>query len=263
MELIEQYIKNLGNHKATTAIFLGSGFDDSIKLENPQTVLYKDIGFEYREVKGHKRALVFGKLNGHDVVLASRFHLYESGNVQNLFLLYQLLKHIGVKTVIATTAVGAINEQLSPGDLMIIKDHINLSGTNPLIGVHPIEFVDLTNAYDDGLRDKFKKIAKKKGLQLFEGVHLQTMGPTYETPAEVKFYRTIGVDTVSMSMAFGCMCANFLKMRFVAFAGIANKAVVEDGKPLTHDEVLRGMKNISKNFSTLIYDFFEKKKKKK
>ena len=257
MGKIEEYLKNLKGKKADIAIFAGSGFENLIELEKKVSVSYKKIGFDFKEIKGHKRELVFGTKYGKKIVLASRFHLYEDGATDNLFDLFKVLSSLGVKTVISTTATGGIRKGFKEGDLMIIKDHINLSGTNPLIAIKPIEFVDLTNAYDDEYRKICLNIAKKNKIKLFEGVHLQTMGPTYETPAEVNYYRAIGADTVSMSMAFDCICSNYFKMRFLAFAGVSNKAVEEDGEALTHEEVVKTMRSITGKLNVIIDKFLQ------
>ena len=132
-----------------------------IELENPVKVSYKSLGFEYANIGGHERNLVFGTLAEKKVVLATRFHFYEDGSTDDIFDLYEILANIGVKTVISTTAVGGLNPNFDAGDIMLIKDHINLSGSNPLIGRMPIKFVDMTNAYDKTLRETTKKIAKK------------------------------------------------------------------------------------------------------
>ena len=236
---IEKMFKKLKGHTADIAIFGGSGLENLIKLENSVKITYKSVGFKFAEVAGHSRCFEFGTFNGKKIVLVSRFHLYENGSPENMWILYELLNKLGVKTVIATTATGGVNPEFKSGDIMLIKDHINLSGTNPLIGHLPIEFVDMTNAYDKDLRELVKKIARSLKIKLQEGVHIQTMGPTYETPAEVVFYQSIGGDSVSMSSAFGNICAKFHKMRFVAFASITNEAVTYDSPEITHEEVLR------------------------
>ena len=249
---IEKMFKKLKGQSAEIAIFGGSGLEDLIKLENSVKITYKSVGFKFAEVAGHSRCFEFGTFNGKKIVLVSRFHLYENGSPENMWILYQLLNKLGVKTVIATTATGGINPDFKAGDIMLIKDHINLSGTNPLIGHLPIEFVDMTNAYDKDLREEVKKIAKSLRIKLQEGVHIQTMGPTYETPAEVIFYHSIGGDSVSMSSAFGNICAKFHKMRFVAFASISNEAATYDSPEITHEEVLRISRQASQKLGKII-----------
>ena len=254
---IKKALKKLKGLTAEIAVFAGSGLGDMIELEKPVKVSYKSLGFEYANIGGHERNLVFGTLAGKKVVLATRFHFYEDGSTDDIFDLYEILANIGVKTVISTTAVGGLNPNFEAGDIMLIKDHINLSGSNPLIGRMPIKFVDMTNAYDKALRETTKKIAKRLKINLWEGVHVQVMGPTYETPAEVKFYRMIGGDTVSMSSAYGNICANFHDMKFVGFASISNKAVDENSAPLSHTEVVEVAQKAAQKLGKIISKLIE------
>lgn len=254
---IQKAMKKLKGFGAEIAIFAGSGLGEIVHLENPVKVAYKTLGFDFAEVAGHERNLVFGTASGKKVVVASRFHLYEDGTTNNMFCLYEILKNLGVEIVISTTAVGALNENLNAGDIVLIKDHINLSGANPLVAKQPINFLDMTNAYDKSLRQTIKKIAQKQKINVVEGVHLQVMGPTYETPAEVKFYRTVGADTVSMSGAYANICARYHNMRFVGFASVSNKAVDEKSAPLSHEEVVKVAQKSAKSLEKIISKFIE------
>lgn len=255
---LDYAMKKIGNHKPKIAIILGSGFSDVIDCEVEDIIKYKELGFEYVEVKGHKKQFVFGKFKGVEIVILSRFHYYETGSAENLKKLFKLLSLLGVKVIIATTATGGVNENFEAGDLMLVKDHINLTGYNPLIAQHPVKFVDLTRAYDRKYIDLIQKSAKKLNIDLKTGVHVQTSGPTYETPAEVKMYRLLGGDTVSMSLAYGCICARNLGIKYIAFAGVTNKAQTEDSKPLAHEEVLKVSKKISKVLKNIIEDIIPK-----
>ena len=255
---IKKVVAKLQKHKPLIAVFRGSGFDDIISLENPTIYPYKSLGFKYPEIEGHERQFEFGTYKGVEVVIASRFHYYEFGNTDLLYNLFNILANLGVKTVIATTAVGGINAKLDKGDIMLLKSHINFAGYNPLIGRLPIEFVDLTNAYDKKLREIVKVSAKKLEIDLFEGVHLQACGPTYETPAEVLAYKKMGADTVSMSTAFDNICARKFNMKFLCFAGISNKAVTLDSEALSHEEVVDACKNMSGKVKKIIEYSFSK-----
>ena len=231
----------------------GKALQEVIEKFHPDRVIIEPSGVgKLSDVAGHSRHFEFGTFKGKKIVLVSRFHFYESGSAENMWILYTLLHKLGVKSVIATTATGGINPEFKAGDIMLIKDHINLSGENPLIGHLPIEFVDMTNAYDKDLRDEVKKIAKSLRIKLQEGVHVQALGPTYETPAEVIFYRNIGGDSVSMSSAHGNICAKFYKMRFVAFASISNEAATYDSPEITHEEVLRISRQASQKLGKII-----------
>ena len=255
---VKKVVSKLQKHKPVIAVFEGSGFENIITLENPIVYTYKSLGFKYPEIKGHERRFAFGTYKGVEVVIASRFHYYEFGNCDLLYNLFNILANLGVKTVIATTAVGGINAKLDKGDIMLLKSHINFAGFNPLIARLPIEFIDLTNAYDKKLRDVVKASAKKLEIDLFEGVHLQACGPTYETPAEVIAYRKLGADTVSMSTAFDNICARKFNMKFVCFAGISNKAVSLDSETLSHEEVVEACRNMSGKVKKIIEHAFVK-----
>lgn len=252
MNSAEKIAKKLKGYNAEVGIILGSGYENLVELENAKTVSYKSLGLEFAEVEGHTRQFIFGEYKGKKIVLISRIHFYESGSTENIFKLFKVLSLIGIKTIISTTAVGGVNSQYKEADLMLIKSHINLTGDNPLIAKQPIKFIDLNNAYDKKLRDLVVKTATKLNIELLQGTHLQAMGPTYETPAEVVYYRTIGADTVSMSTAFDCICARYFDIKFVGFAGITNKASDVDAKPITHEEVLKISKKICKKLSKLI-----------
>lgn len=255
---LEKIMKKLKGKSAEIAVFCGSGLNGLIKLENSEKVPYKELGFEYAIVSGHDRFLEFGTFAGKKIVLASRFHYYEDGSPDDMYWLHKILERLGVKIIIATTAVGGINESYNPGDIVLIKDHINMSGTNPFVGKLPIEFVDMTNAYDKDLRSLVKKIAKNLKIDIHEGTHIQAIGPSYETPAEVRFFRAIGADTVSMSLVHGNICANHLGMKFVAFASITNKAVTENSLPISHEDVLRVSAVVAQKLGQIIAKLIEK-----
>ncbi|MDD3862918.1 MAG: purine-nucleoside phosphorylase, partial [Clostridia bacterium] len=205
-------------------------------------------------IAGHSREFIFGKYKNIPLIIASRVHYYETGDAKNILKFFNILKDFGIKTIIATTAVGAVNEKFKAGDLMLIKDHINLTGTNPLIAREPVMFLDMSNAYDKDLRSKIKKIAKNRSVSIHEGVHIQVSGPSYETPAEVRAFRKFGADTVSMSTAMDCISANYFGIKFVAFAGITNSAITNDSEILLHDDVVKTAGIISKNLSLIIKD---------
>lgn len=249
---IKKALRILKNYNAEIAVFAGSGLKEIIKLENPKTVSYKALGFQFADISGHERCLEFGEFLGKKIVLASRFHYYEDGSSDDMYNLHLLLKALGVKTIISTTATGGINPDFQPGDIMLVKDHINFSSTNPFVGKLPVKFVDMTNAYTKHLREKVKDIAKKQRIKLYEGTHIQVIGPSYETPAEVKFFRMIGADTVSMSLVHGAILARHLDMEFVAFASVSNKAVEENSIPLTHEEVVKVSEKAAKKLAKII-----------
>ena len=245
-------LKKLKKYNPKIAVILGSGFNNNLFLEDKVEFDYSKLGINCQQILGHERKLIVGKHKGISTVIASRVHYYENGETSSILQLYKLFKEIGIEIVVATTATGGINNELEAGDLMLIKSHINLTGTNPLISQKPITFVDLSNAYNKKLRDLSLKTAKKLKIPLFEGIHIQTSGPSYETFGEVIAFRKMGADTVSMSMALDAICACAVGLKFLAFAGVTNKAVTEDSQPLNHEEVLKIASNISQNFFKII-----------
>jgi len=248
-------LEKVKKFKAKIALILGSGFDKLLFLENKFTVDYEELGLKYKKIEGHKREFVFGYFNKIPLVLASRVHYYESGDVKQIFEFYKTLHSFGVKTILATTAVGAINKKFKAGDIMLIKSHINMSGTNPLIGLQPVRFTDMGDAYNKDLRATLKQIAKEKRIKIWEGVHVQVSGPSYETPAEIVAFRNLGADTISMSTALDCISANYLGIRFIAFAGISNQAVTENSLPISHNEVVRIANIVSEKLKIIIKGF--------
>jgi len=251
---IREFKEKIASLKPEVALILGSGFKDIVELDDKIAISFEDLGLKYRKIAGHSREFILGKYKNIPLIIASRVHYYETGDVKNILKFFNILKDFGIKTLIATTAVGAVNEKFKAGDLMLIKDHINLTGNNPLIAREPIMFLDISNAYDRDLRSKIKKIAKNRNVSIHEGIHIQVSGPSYETPAEVKAFRRLGADTISMSTALDCISANYFGIKFVAFAGITNSAVTNDSEVLLHDDVVKIAGAISKKLSLIIKD---------
>ena len=192
--------------KPTIGQILGSGlgaFADT--LENPTVVPFADIpDFPQTSVEGHTGAFVFGTKQGKSVVaLQGRLHYYEGHSMQTITLPVRVMAKLGVKTLILTNAAGGVNLNFCPGTLMLISDHINYSGSNPLIGQNLPEFgprfPDLTDLYTASLRQKILPSAAANGIDLQQGVYMMFSGPNYETPAEVRMARTLGADAVGMS----------------------------------------------------------------
>lgn len=254
---ISSMLNVLKGCKAEIAIFGGSGLHDLIDLKNKKTISYKDVGFKYVEIEGHNREFIFGTFNGKKIVQVSRFHLYESGSNENILILFEILNKLGVKIVITTTATGAINPNYKAGEVMLIKDHINLSGTTPLVGHSPLKFINMTDAYDISFRKKVKQIAKKHKIKIHEGVHIQVPGPAYESPAEIRAYRNLGADSVSMSNAYATILARYFDMKCLSFASITNKAATYNGKKISHEEVLEISKIVCHKLKIIIHEFIK------
>ena len=189
IEKVRKYYKG----SVDVGIVLGSGLNSAVPdLEIICEIPYENLGLNKSKVKGHSGKFVIGKYNDLIVMSMCRIHYYEYGNFEYPNIPFQVLYALGGKVIITTTAVGGCADFVKPGDLLIIKDHINLTGSNPIIGANEIKFVDMSNAYDYKLRKMVEKISFENNLNIKEGVHVQMSGPSYETPAEIKFIKMIG-----------------------------------------------------------------------
>ena len=240
-------------------IILGSGLGEAAgKMAVQASIPYGEIpGFPVATVAGHAGLLVFGSLGGRPaVVMQGRIHFYEGYSPREVVFPVWVMRRLGAQLLIVTNAAGGVNPSFTAGDLVLIKDHINLSGTNPLIGANLDEigprFPDLTNAYDRGLRQLAKRVASARGIQIKEGVYAQLTGPSYETPAEVSFLRAIGADQVGMSTAWETIAANHAGLKVIGISCIANKALRPDAEPVVHEEVLAVMRRASMRVADLI-----------
>jgi purine-nucleoside phosphorylase len=226
-------------------VVLGSGlggFADS--LENHSETPYSQIsGWPLPTVVGHAGKLVMGRVGGVDVtVLSGRAHLYEGYTPQQVVFGIRELARRGVRSVILTNAAGGINLEYKPGDLVLISDHINLMGANPLAGPNDDSlgprFPDMTEAYSREYRDLAKLTGTSLGLALAEGVYAGVPGPNYETPAEIRYLRSIGADLVGMSTVPEAIAANHLGMKVLAISCVTNMAAGVLPARLVHEEVL-------------------------
>jgi purine-nucleoside phosphorylase len=221
------------------AFIMGSGLDGGVpEFEDKLEIPYTQTQMPKSKVHGFSGKFVFGKLFGKNVMKITRYHYYESGDLTLVRLPFEILAEFGVQTVIMATATGGVDPTFDVGTLMLIEDHINLTGNNPLIATTKIEFVDLNNAYDPCLRAQAIEAAQKAGVDLKVGTHIQFSGPTYETPAEVRMARVLGARTVSMSTAFDTICARANNIKVLAFASVVNKAGVPE-EEITHEMVLQ------------------------
>lgn len=234
----------LAGRSPKVAIILGSGLGaladqvtDSIRIG------YADIpGFHVPTVQGHKGELVAGKLGGTEVLMQSgRFHMYEGHPAQISVLPVRVFASLGVDTLVVTNAAGGIRRTFVPGTLMLLSDHINLTGRNPLEGpvlAGETRFPDMSVAYDAQLRDAARRIAAAQGTRLEEGVYCALLGPTYETPAEVRMLERLGADAVGMSTAPETIIARARGMRVLGFSLITNAAAGTTAALLSHAEVM-------------------------
>jgi purine-nucleoside phosphorylase len=247
-------VRNLiGNFRPSIALIFGSGLKDACPdMKKVAEISYEEIGFPKSTVKGHGGKLIFGEYKGVKIVVAGRLHYYESGDLSKVALPFELLSRLGVKDVILTSSSGGVSDKVKAGDLMIIKDHVNFA-PNPLIGRPDQKFISLFNLYDEEYRKTIKKISTDLNIEILEGIHAQVTGPSYETVKERELLNFLGIDTVSMSMAYDAILCRFFDMKVLAFTAICNMS----GGCCTHEEVLQKSKNMVGNLKILISKFIE------
>lgn len=255
----KNYIMSKINVYPRIGMILGSGLGDMADLiENPTYLNYSEIpNFPISTVEGHKGRLVIGELEGKVVVaMQGRFHFYEGYELDEVTFPIRVMKSIGVETIIITNAAGGVNENFKPGDLMIIKDHINFTGKSPLLGKNWDDlgprFLDMSKAYDTELINVAKITSKELGISLKEGVYMWFSGPTYETPSEVKLARILGADAVGMSTVPEVIVARHSGIKVLGISCITNMAAGIFDKPLNHEEVVETSTRIRGVFQSLI-----------
>jgi len=250
--------------KPEIGLVLGSGlgFFAEEHIEVHEYLNYSDIeGFPVSTAPGHTGRFVFGKLGDRSVVcMQGRFHFYEGYSMQQLTLPVRLMHQLGVKTLFLTNAAGGINPSYTPGDLMLIHDHINFLGTNPLIGVEADDekrFPDMTEVYDKKMRRKIREWARSKDISLQEGVYLATTGPSFETPAEIRAFAALGADAVGMSTVPEAIVARQLGIRVIGISCITNAAAGISAGLLTHTEVYETADRVKHRFAELLIGALE------
>ena len=250
--------KRLGGRRPVVAIVLGSGLGPlADQVQDAIRIPYGEIpGFHLPTVPGHKGELVCGTLGGKVVLCQSgRFHAYEGHSADVTSLPVRMFGALGIGTVILTNAAGGVNPKFGGGTLMLIADHINLTGRNPLVGpARPGEtrFPDMTSAYDKELRALAQKVSKETGVALAEGVYVGLLGPTYETPAEVRFVATLGGDAVGMSTVLEVIAARARGMRCLGISTITNAAAGISPVELNHNEVMEVAAKVGKDLGRLV-----------
>jgi purine-nucleoside phosphorylase len=246
-------------------VVLGSGLGDFASgLRESVTVPYGDIPhWPASAVVGHAGRLVAGTLVGKRVAaLSGRAHFYEGHTMHVATFATRVLGLLGVKTLILTNAAGGINLNFKPGTLMVIDDHINLMGTNPLVGENDERFgprfPDMTEAYSRRLREIADAAAKAEGVPVAHGVYAALHGPSYETPAEIRYLRTIGADAVGMSTVPETIVARHMGLEVLGVSCITNPAAGVLPKPLVHDEVMEVARRVRAEFSALLEAIIER-----
>ena len=254
-----EYIRSRVSVRPAIGLVLGSGLGDfADTLEDAIRIPYADIpNFPVPSIPGHSGALVFGRKCGREVVvMQGRIHYYEGLSQQEITLPIRVLAALGVKTLVLTNACGGVNLSFTPGDLMLISDHINYSGANPLMGPNfdafGPRFPDMSDLYTASLRAAIKEKAAEAGIPLQEGVYAMYSGPNYETPAEIRMFRILGADTVGMSTVPEALVAGHCGMQVVGVSCVTNMAAGVLPVKLSHAEVTETANRVSVKFRKLI-----------
>jgi purine-nucleoside phosphorylase len=249
------------NQQPQFGIVLGSGLGGLAKsIGEAVRIPFSEIpGFPPATVAGHEGAVIIGSLGGREVVaLSGRFHMYEGHPAALAAFPVRVFHALGAHDLFVSNAAGGISPKLAVGDLMMISDHLNLMGANPLVGESlkgEIRFPDMTDAYNPGLRWLLRTTAEKLGITLREGVYAGLLGPSYETPSEVKMLRLLGADAVGMSTVPEVIVARALGMRVAGISCITNAAAGVTGAALSHAEVLETTDRVSESFESLVTEF--------
>jgi purine-nucleoside phosphorylase len=234
----------LGERQPRLAIVLGSGLGGlADRIDKPLRIPYAEIpGFHVPRVEGHKGELVIGQLAGKTVLAQSgRFHMYEDYSADAAALPVRVFAALGIRTLIVTNAAGGIRRSFGHGAMMLLSDHLNLTGRNPLVGhARPGEerFPDMSEAYDSALRGVARQTARRLGMTLEEGVYAGLLGPSYETPSEVRMLERLGADAVGMSTVTEVIVARALGVKCLGFSLVTNPGAGISATPLSHQEVM-------------------------
>jgi purine-nucleoside phosphorylase len=258
------YIRSKTNHQPKIAMVLGSGLGDlANEVQNPDIIPYEEIPHWPRStVPGHSGRLVIGEFEGKPVMMQQgRAHFYEGHPMSSIVLPVRVMHALGVETVIVTNAAGGINREFSPGDIMLITDHINflgMAGQNPLRGPNDDDlgprFPDITWAYTPELRQLALETAASQNIKLQQGIYAYVAGPSFETPAELRFLHAVGADAVGMSTVPTVIVAAHAGMKVLGFSSITNKAILHPTPEaaVSHEEVLEVGLNIVPRLANLL-----------
>ena len=253
--------QKLGTRKPKTAIILGSSLGPVAEaVTDPLVIPYAELpGFPLPRISGHAGKLVAGRIGGAEVaVLQGRAHPYESGNAAVMRPVIEMLMGAGITTLILTNAAGSLKPAMRPGSIMLITDHINCSGMNPLIGQHGDEnFVPMTDAYDPSLRAGLIAAAKAQSIALHQGVYVWFSGPSFETPAEIRMAQVIGGDAVGMSTAPETILARRFGLKVAGLSVITNLGAGIEGASPSHAETKSEGAKAAENMKALLTRFFQ------
>lgn len=245
LQVAAEYVRAKITSVPKIAIILGSGLGDLAEnLSDSVVIPYEEIPeFPVSTVHGHKSRLVIGKLGNKEVMcMQGRFHFYEGYDIRDVVFPIRMMKLLGIERLLVTNAAGGVNAEFEPGTLMLIRDHINFAGINPLMGKNMDDFgtrfPDMSFAYDPELIRISKDVAGELDIDIKEGVYVWMTGPSYETPAEIKMCSIIGGDAVGMSTVPEVIVANHQGMKVLGISFITNLAAGIQKTPLNHDEVI-------------------------
>ncbi|WP_428898060.1 purine-nucleoside phosphorylase [Parelusimicrobium proximum] len=254
--------KKTKNFKPEIALITGSGLAGSVPpLKNEVKIPYKSIpGFLKSTVQGHSGNLIFGEYKKKKImVMQGRFHYYEGHSIKDIALAVRVMKALGVDKLIVSAAVGSLNPRLTPGSLAILKDHINFMGTNPLIGNYDPAFgpmfTEMGTAYNAKMKAIALKTAKKLKINHAEAVYIAVTGPSFETPAEIRAFKTLGADVVGMSTVPEVIAARQLGIEVCGLSWSTNLASGMSKVPLSHEETLSETKKIEGKFKKFLEEF--------
>jgi purine-nucleoside phosphorylase len=252
-----EFIREKTDVKPEVGIIMGSGLGSLADEIEEVKISYKDIPhFSVSKVPGHKGNLVIGELEGKRIVaMQGRSHFYEGYSLEEVTYPVRVMKELGAEILLVTNAGGGINRDFKPGDLMIITDHINFMGANPLRGRK--EFVDLTFTYDKKLIGLTEEIAQEQGIEIKRGIYIAVPGPSYETPSEIRAFQVMGADAVGMSTVPEVIVAKSLEMRVLGISCITNMAAGVLKKPLSHEEVIETTKKVEEKFKKLVREIIK------
>ncbi|SFR06777.1 MULTISPECIES: purine-nucleoside phosphorylase [unclassified Paenibacillus] len=253
------YIRAKSGIRPEIGLILGSGLGILADLiQDGISIPYQDIPhFPVSTVEGHEGELLLGTIEGRAVVMMKgRFHMYEGYGPQLTAFPVRVMKQLGIQSLLVTNAAGGVNTSYEAGDLMVISDHLNLTGQNPLIGPNDaglgVRFPDMSEAYSRRLREIAKQTANQQGFSLQEGVYAGLLGPNYETPAEIVMLRTLGADAVGMSTVSEVIVARHASIEVLGFSCITNMAAGILDQPLSHGEVMETAEKVREQFLKLV-----------
>ncbi len=248
-----------GGHKVSMGLILGSGLSGLVDaVQNPISIPFADLeGFPQVGVSGHNPNLVIGTIEGVDIaVFGGRAHYYEHGQADIMRLPLETIKELGATSVFVANSAGSLRKDIAPGDLMLITDHINLSGANPLIGeADEKRFVDMVDAYDRELRQALLNGANARNIKLSQGVYAWFSGPNFETPAEVRMAARLGADAVGMSTVPEVILARFLGLKAVGVSNITNMGAGLSEGGLSHEQTKQVAGEGAEKFEALLCSF--------